>query len=248
MPIVLKNIRLSNDILTTEVVECSTGINGFVNVSREKKIPFVTLEFADLISGQKAIRRYFMKKNTKTGEYDQWDGKSPKELKYLIGVKLPGKFVTKNGITICLFEHELNSQSTIDKLFENEAYLGFDIVENTGSLMPETQLPNNKQADTKTIEVDKIATPINENESKGVTNVTYAESKQNGKSKFLAPVGSIILILALVIFLFSAINGALNGLYDTLISIPAWLRIALFVLLSLLIGGGFINRAKNNNN
>ena len=54
----------------------------------------------------------------------------------------------------------------------------------------------------------------------------------------------IIAIIILIILFVIVVNGALNGVYNALSEIPKWLRIILFVSISLIAAGLFRNKEK----
>ena len=119
MPVVLNNVRLSNNEIY-EKVDCPDGVNGYVNKTLKEGLLFVTLEFKELETNIVVIRRYF--ENSKY----EWDGLTPKKLILEIGKEFTGEIMTRNNFTTFIYSSELKNPEKVNKVFEKEAYLGLD--------------------------------------------------------------------------------------------------------------------------
>lgn len=244
MPIILRDIRLSNDIFEFDSIECTSGINGFVNVTKEDQVPFVTLEFYNSETNQRAIRRYFMIKNVITGKYDHWSGKSPCELMIFKSKSLPAVFETRNGITICLFNYEVDNKLLVDRIFDRESKIKFDIYENKIDTISNSFQSNYTQ-DIEQSMIESKREISNANEKKQNSNTVNLLTSEKPENKNLfGGVIAVIIFIIVILFIFSLVGGALNGMADVLSEIPKWLRIVLFVSISLFAAGLFSNREK----
>jgi hypothetical protein len=70
------------------------------------------------------------------------------------------------------------------------------------------------------------------------------EEKNPENKNLFGGVIAVIIVIVVILFIFSLVGGALNGIANVLSGIPKWLRIVLFVSISLIAAGLFSNKEK----